>query len=98
MNPENCIFSDSDKLGIGWDHPHCLIKVKFCVVGGLQEIVLRFEFHQNQSSGYGAAELKFAISHWFVIGLYKIVISQQIKEAIANRQEKLNKLMIAQTP
>jgi len=32
------------------------------------------------------------------IGLYKIVISQQIKEAISNGHEKLNKLMIAQTP
>jgi len=32
------------------------------------------------------------------IGLYKIVISQQIKETIANGHEKLNKLMTAQTP
>jgi len=31
------------------------------------------------------------------IGLYKIVISQQIKEVIANRYEKLNRLMMAQT-
>jgi len=31
------------------------------------------------------------------IGLYKIVISQQIKKVIANEHEKLNKLMIAQT-
>jgi len=32
------------------------------------------------------------------IGLYKIVISQQIKEVIANGHDKLNKLIIAQTP
>jgi len=32
------------------------------------------------------------------IGLYKIVISQQIKEVIANGHEKLNRPMIAQSP
>jgi len=32
------------------------------------------------------------------IGLYKLVISQQIKEVIANGHEKLHKPMIAQTP
>jgi len=32
------------------------------------------------------------------IGLYKIVILQQIKEVIAKGHQKLNKLMIAQTP
>jgi len=32
------------------------------------------------------------------IGLNKIVISQQIKEVIANGHKKLNRLMIAQTP
>jgi len=31
------------------------------------------------------------------IGLYKIVILRQIKEVIANRHKKLNKLMTAQT-
>jgi len=34
----------------------------------------------------------------FAIDLYKIVISQQIKEVIANGHEKLNKLMISQSP
>ena len=28
--------------------------MKFCMVGGLQMIVLRFEFHQNRLSGFGA--------------------------------------------
>jgi len=28
--------------------------MKFCVVGGLQIVVLRFEFHQNRLSGFGA--------------------------------------------
>jgi len=34
----------------------------------------------------------------YVIGLYKIVISQQIKKVIANSHEKLNKLIISQKP
>jgi len=28
--------------------------MKFCVVGGPQTVVLRFEFHQNRLSGFGA--------------------------------------------
>jgi len=48
MNPGNCRFSDSDKLGIRRDHPPRRIEMKFCMVGGLQEVVLRFEFHQNR--------------------------------------------------
>ena len=32
----------------------CTEPFKFCMVGGLQGIVLRFEFHQNRSSGFGA--------------------------------------------
>ena len=32
------------------------------------------------------------------IGLYKIVISQKIKEVIANGHEKLNRLITAQIP
>jgi len=48
MNAENCLFSDSGKLGILRDHPHCWIEMKFSMVGGLQGAVLRFEFHQNR--------------------------------------------------
>ena len=44
----------------------------------------------------GGRNLPFVID--LAIGLYKIVILQQIKEAIANKDEKLNKLMTAQTP
>jgi len=50
-------FTDSGKLGIHRDHPHRWIKMKFCTMGGLQEIVLRFEFHQNRSSGFAAVGL-----------------------------------------
>jgi len=32
------------------------------------------------------------------VGLYKIVSSQQIEEVIANEHEKLNRLIVAQTP
>jgi len=28
--------------------------MKFCVVAGLQEVVVRFEFYQNRLSGFGA--------------------------------------------
>jgi len=78
-----------------WDHPYRWIEMKFCMVGGLQETVLRFEFNQNPSSGFGAVggwNLPFLID--LAIGLYKIVISQQIKEVIANGHEKLKKLKL----
>jgi len=65
MNPVNCLFSDSGKLGIRRDHPHRRIDMKLCVVGGFQKIVLRFEFHQNRSSPFTLI---------LAIGLYKIVI------------------------
>ena len=56
---------DSGKLGIRPNHPHRRIEIKFCMVGGLQVIVLRFEFHQNRSNGFGALGVEFALSHWF---------------------------------
>ena len=63
---------DSDKLSIRQDHPHCPIEMKFCMVGVLQEIVLRFDFHENRSSGFGAVgggrNLPFPID--LAIGLY----------------------------
>ena len=46
--PRKCLFSDSGKLGIRRDHPYRRIEMKFCVVGGLHEIVLWFEFHRNR--------------------------------------------------
>jgi len=71
--------------------------MKFCVVGGLQEIDLRFKFHQNRSVSFGAVGVEICHLIDLAIGLYKIVFSQQSKEVIANGHEKLNKLMIAQT-
>ena len=41
-------------LGIRLDHRRHRIEMKFCVVAGLQEVVLRFEFYQNRLSGFGA--------------------------------------------
>jgi len=35
------------------------------MVSDLQEAVIRFEFHQNRSSGFGAVGSKFALSHRF---------------------------------
>jgi len=48
--------------GIRGDQPHGGIEMKFCMVGDLQEIVLRFEFYRNRSSGFGAVGAKFALS------------------------------------
>jgi len=99
MNPGNFLFNDSGKLGIRRDHPYRGIKMKFCMVGGFQEVVLRFEFHQNWSSAFravGGRNLPFPID--LAIGLYKIVILEQIMEVIANGDEKLITLMIAQIP
>jgi len=73
--------------------------MKFCMVGDLQEVFLRFEFHQYYLSGFGAVRgrnLSFLVD--LAIGLYRIVIALQIKEVIVNAHGKLNKLMIAQTP
>jgi len=61
--PGSCLFTDSGKLGIRRDHPHRRIEMKFCVVGVLQDLVLRLEFHQNRSSSFGAVGSEFAISH-----------------------------------
>jgi len=38
--------SDSVELGIRRSHPHRRIEMKFCMVAGLQEVVLSNEFHQ----------------------------------------------------
>jgi len=45
---------NSGKLGICRDHPRRRIDMKFWMVGGLQVVVLRFEFHQNRLSGFRA--------------------------------------------
>jgi len=39
--------------------------MKFCLVGGLQETVLRFEFNQNRTSGFGAVGVE--ICHFLLI-------------------------------
>jgi len=53
---------NSGKLGIRRDHPGRRIEMKFCMVGGLQMLVLRFEFHQNRLSGFGAAGVEICSS------------------------------------
>jgi len=49
-------------MGIRRDHPRLRIEMKFCVVGGLQIVVLRFEFHQNRLSGFGAVGIEICPS------------------------------------
>jgi len=46
------------ELGIRRDHPCRRIEMKFCLVGGLQEVVLRFKFYQTRFSGFGAVGVK----------------------------------------
>jgi len=41
-------------LGMHRDHPRRQFQMKFCMVGGVQEIVLRFEFYQNPLSAFRA--------------------------------------------
>ena len=48
MTPENV---SSVMRGIRRDHPR-RIEMKFCMVAGLQETVLRLQFHQNRLSGF----------------------------------------------
>ena len=54
-------------LGIRRDRPRCRIEIKVCLLAGLQEVILRFLFHQNRLSGFVAVGgwSKFAISHGF---------------------------------
>jgi len=62
---------DSGKLGIRRDHPRRQIKMKFCMVGGLQAVVLGFKFHQtNQSSSFGAVGSNLPFPTDLAIGLY----------------------------
>ena len=49
---------NSGKLSIHRDHPRRRIEMEFCMVGGLQMIVLMFEFHQNRLSGVGVGGVK----------------------------------------
>jgi len=101
--PEIVFSATVGKLGIRWGHPHREIEMKFCVVGGLQEIVLTWSSTVRILSksikrfrSCGGRNLTFLVD--LAICLYKIVISQQIKEVIANGHDKLNEHMIAQTP
>jgi len=67
----NQTYTYSGKLGISRGHPRRWIEMKFCMVDGLQGIVLRFEFHQNQSSGFGAVGGRnLPIPVGLAIGLY----------------------------
>ena len=52
----------SGKLGIRRDHPRRRIEMKFCLMVGLQMIVLRFEFHQNRLSGFGTVGVEICPS------------------------------------
>jgi len=53
---------NSGKLGIRRDHPRRRIEMKSCMVGGLQMIVLTFEFHQNRLSAFGAVGVEICPS------------------------------------
>jgi len=72
MNPGNCLFSDTGKLGIRRDHLHRLIKMKFCMGDGLQEVDSNFIKIDQAVSELWGQNLPFSID--LAIGLYEIVI------------------------
>ena len=45
---------NSGKLAIRPDHPRRRIKIKFCMVVGLQCVVIHIKCHPNRLMGYGA--------------------------------------------
>jgi len=60
-------------LGIRRDRPRCRIEIKVCLLAGLQEVILRFLFHQNRLSGFvavggGAHNLPFPIDFTKSVG------------------------------
>jgi len=67
MNPENCLFSDSGKLGIRRHHPHRWIEVKFCMVGCLiyksreRTILTRHQYHDTDTLTYEPIPIRIPI-------------------------------------
>ena len=81
---------DSGKLAIRRDHPRRRIEMKSCVVGGLQVVVLSFEFHQNRLSGFGAVggrNLPFPID--LPIGLYNSLYYRTSREYVLAFMDRL---------
>ena len=86
---------NSGKLGIRRDHQRRWIDMKFCVLGDLQMIVLRFEFHQNRLSGFGAVSevgRNLPISIDLAIGLYNSLYYRtsrdpQFGKAVTNKTQ-----------
>jgi len=84
----------------------CSVAVVNWVFAETTHIVVRNEILHGGCMSLGKAIERFrSCGGWnlpflidLAIGLYKIVILQQIKEVIAKGHQKLNKLMIAQTP
>ena len=77
----------SGKLSIRRDHRRRRIELKFCVVGGLQMIVLRFEFHQNRISGFvavGSRNLPIPID--LTIGLYNSLYYRTSRDSVYDCQ------------
>jgi len=56
---------NSGKLAIRPDHPRRRIKLKLCMVGGLQCVVIHVKCDPNRLRGYGAVGSKMALSYYF---------------------------------
>jgi len=52
--PKKAKKPNTGKLAIRRDHSRSRIEMKFCVVGGLQGVILRFKFHRHWLRGFGA--------------------------------------------
>jgi len=99
MNPRNCLFSDSGKLDIRRDHQHRRIEMKILhgvwPSGGSSKVRIPSKSIKRFRGCEGGRNLLCHID--FAIGLFKIAISQQIKEVV-NGHEKLNRPVISETP
>jgi len=74
---------NSGKLAIRRDHPRCRIEMKSCMVGGLQVVVVSFEFHQNRLSGFGAVGGRnLPISIDLAIGLYNSLYYRTSRDVV----------------
>jgi len=74
---------DCGKLAIRRDHPRRRIEMKSCMVGGLQMIVLSFEFHQNRLTGSGAVGSRnLPIPIDLAIGLYNSLYYRTSREQL----------------
>jgi len=93
MNPGNCLSSDSGKLSIRRDHPASSDRNEILHGGWSSGDSSNIQISSKSIKRFQSCWLlKFALLIYLATGVDKIVISQQIKELIANKHEKLSNL------